>query len=88
MPPGPPFRYDVLEKSCTRLLPFPAAAEEDVCLRAPPLHPSSIRATAGHCYHVQRSMPQSAPLLLHEVQSESPRSSPNSGHSADDGKAL
>ena len=46
-------------------------------LRAPPLHPSSIRATAGHCYHVQRSMPQSAPLLLHEVQSESPRSSPN-----------
>ena len=77
MPPGPPFRFDVLEKSCTQLLPFPAAAEEDVCLRAPPLHPSSIRATAGHCYHVQRSMPQSAPLLLHEVQSESPRSSPN-----------
>ena len=77
MPPGPPFRFDVLEKSCTQLLPFPATAEEDVCLRAPPLHPSSIRATAGHCYHVQRSMPQSAPLLLHEVQSESPRSSPN-----------
>ena len=78
MPPGHPFRYDVLEKSCTRLLPFPAAAEEDVCLCAP-RHcilprfeppPGIVIMSSAPCRNPRR-------FLLHEVQSESPRSSPN-----------
>lgn len=82
MPPGHPFRYDVLEKSCTRLLPFPAiadAADEDDSLKvARPattsFRPSSHRRAPLLRPALHASMP---PHLQHDMHSESPRSSSN-----------
>jgi hypothetical protein len=78
VPPGLPFRYNVLEKSCTRLLPFRPLPKRMYVFARPATASfldSSHRRALLSCPALHAAI--RAAFLLHEVQSESPRSSPN-----------